>query len=86
MHEMALDMERFVHFITTFPDLLIICGLKQILEKMDLVLGDLSLNQLLCYDTKFTMGAFYVSILIFRHTFFMKSSCIPALFLIYERK
>ena len=29
--EMALDMENFVHFITTFPDLLIICGLKQIL-------------------------------------------------------
>ena len=54
VHEMALDMENFVHFITTFPDLLIICGLKQILEEMELVLGNQSLDQLLSYDTTLT--------------------------------
>ena len=60
VHEMAHDMDNFVHFINTFPDLVIICGLKQILEEMELVLGDLSLDQLLSYDTTFTMGDFYV--------------------------
>ncbi|KAK2558304.1 hypothetical protein P5673_019429 [Acropora cervicornis] len=30
VHEMALDMENFVHRITTFPDMVIICGLKQV--------------------------------------------------------
>ena len=84
VHEMAHDMDNSVHFINTFPDLVIICGLKQILEEMELVLGDLSLHELLSYETTFTMGDFYVFILIFRHTFFLKSPCIPALFLIHE--
>ena len=83
---MALDMDSFVHHITTFPDMAIICGLKQILEEMELVIGDGSIDQLLSYDTTFTMGDFYVSILIFRHTFFVKNPCIPALFLVHERK
>ncbi|XP_044182200.1 uncharacterized protein LOC122963007 [Acropora millepora] len=86
VHEMALDMENFVHHITTFPDMVIVCGLKQVLEEMELVLGDGGIDQLLSYDTTFTMGDFYVSILIFRHTFFLKNPCIPALFLIHERK
>ena len=30
VHEMALDMENFVYRITTFPDMVIICGLKQV--------------------------------------------------------
>ena len=79
---MALDMENFVHHITTFPDMVIVSGLKQVLEEMELVLGDGGIDQLLSYDTTFTMGDFYVSILIFRHTFFIKNPCIPALFLI----
>ena len=82
VHEMALDMENFVHHITTFPDMVIVCGLKQVLEEMELVLGDGGIDQLLSYDTTFTMGDFYVSVLIFRHTFFLKNPCIPALFLI----
>jgi len=70
VHEMALDMENVVHYITTFPDLVIICGLKQILEEMELVLGDGGVDQLLSYDTNFSMGDFYVSILFFRQAFF----------------
>ena len=46
----------------------------------------MSLDQLLSNNATFTMGDFYVSILIFRHTFFMKRPCIPALFLIHESK
>ena len=59
---------------------------KQVLEEMELVLGDGGIDQLLSYDTTFTKGDFYVSILIFRYTFFLKNPCIPALFLIHERK
>ena len=81
VHKMALDMENF-----TFPDMVIICSLQQVLEKMEFVLGDSGIDQLLSYDTTFTKGEFYVSILIFRHTFFLQNPCIPVLFLIHERK
>ena len=47
--------------------MVIICGLKQVLEEMELVLGDGGIDQLLSYDTTFTMGDFYVSILILPH-------------------
>ena len=56
VHEMALDMENFFHHITTFPDMVIICSLKQVLEEMELVLGDGGIDQLLSYDTTFTMS------------------------------
>ena len=52
---------------------------------MELVLGDGGMDQLLSYNATFTMGDFYVSILIFRHLFyekFMHSSTI----LVHERK
>jgi len=64
---MALDMENVVHHITTFPNMVIICGLglKEVLEETELVLGDGGIDQLLSYDTT---GNFHVSILIFRHT------------------
>lgn len=86
VHKMAWDMDNFVHHITTFRDMVIICGLKQVLEEVELVLGDGGIDQILSYDTTFTMGDFYVSILIFRQRFFLKNPCIPALFLIHERK
>lgn len=52
---------------------------------MELVIGEGGLDQLLSYDTTFTVGDFDVSILIFRHTFLIKNPCIPALFLVHER-
>ena len=77
VHEMALDMEGFVQYITTFPNLVVICGLKQILDEMEFVLNESCIDQLLSYnDTTFTMGDFYVSILIFRNTLFLKNPCI----------
>ena len=42
--------------------------------------------QLLSYDTTFQLGDFYVSPLLFRHTLFTERPCIPAMFLIHERK
>ena len=36
IHEMALDMEGFIYYIHMFPNLVVICGLEQILDEMEL--------------------------------------------------
>ena len=59
---------------------------RTVTDRRELVQGDGGIDQLLSYDATFSMGDFYVSILIFRHTFFVKNPCVPALFLIHERK
>ena len=87
LHEIAYDLPEFVWFIQTYPDLICICGTKEILNQLDRVLLiDSSLPQLLSYDTTFQLGDFYVSPLLFRHVIFKESPVIPALFLIHERK
>ena len=45
-----------------------------------------SSSQLLSYDTTFQLDDFYVSPLIVQHTLFREKPCIPAMFLIHERK
>ncbi len=77
LHE---DLPGFIFKITTFPDLLCICGLKELLTDFDRVLNIQSKCQLLSYDTTFQLGDFYVSPLIF---LFQENPCIP---LIHERK
>ena len=67
----------FVWKITTFPDLVCVCGLKELLNEADRVI--------LSYDTTFQLGDFYVSLLIFRHIIFKERPCIPAMFLLHER-
>jgi len=86
LHEIAYDIPGFTRKITTFPDLVYICGLQEILEEADNVLSMGLNNQLLSYDTTFQMGDFYVSPFIFRHIIFTENPCIPAMFLIHERK
>ena len=86
IHEIAYDNPGFVWKITTFPDLICICGLQEILDELDRVLVLHSPSQLLSYDTTFQLGDFYVSPFIFRHVVFKQRPCIPAMFLIHERK
>ena len=43
-------------------------------------------HQLLCYDTTFQLGDFYVSALLFRNVLCKKSPVMPAMFLVHERK
>ena len=43
-------------------------------------------EQCLSYDTTFQLGDFYVLALFFRHIIFRENPCMPALFLIHERK
>lgn len=86
LHEIAYDIPGFVWKITSYPDLICVCGLQEILNELDRVLLLDSSAQILSYDTTFQLGDFYVSPLIFRHVLFKQSPCIPAMFLIHERK
>ena len=86
IHEIAYDNPGFIWKITTYPDLLCIIGMQEILEEVDRVLSLKDNHQLLSYDTTFQLGDFYVSPLIIRHTFFKERPCIPSMFLMHERK
>ena len=86
MHELAYDIPGFIRKITTYPDLVCVCGLQEILEEANKVLQLKSPSQLLSYDTTFKLGDFYVSPLLFKHMLFKEAPCIPAMFLIHERK
>lgn len=86
LHELAYDLVDFVHKITTFPDLVVIFGLKSVMVDMEQVLQLSSASQLLSYDTTFQLGDFYVSTLLFRHTLFKECPVMPVIFMIHERK
>lgn len=87
LHEIALDLPDFIHLIHTYPDLVCVCGTKQLFDEFDRVLLlQSSVPQLLAYDTTFELGDFYLSTLTFRHTLFKEAPVIPAAFLIHERK
>ena len=86
LHEVAYDLDGFVHQITTYPDLVVICALKSMVVELETVLQLNAHSQLLSYDTTFQLGDFYVSTLLFRHTLFVSSPVMPAFFLIHERK
>ena len=77
----------FVHKIVTFPDILVICGLKKILVEVNRLLQvESQSTQLLSYDTTFKLGDFYVSPLLFRNILFKGNPVMPAMFMIHERK
>ena len=86
IHELAYDINGFIWKITTYPDLICIFGMKELLDELDKVLILDSEHQLLSYDTTFELGDFYLSPLIFRHTLFLQQPWIPAIFLLHERK
>ena len=83
----AYEDEGFIHFIATYPDLVCIAGLEEMLGHLNTVLENVpKVDQLLSYDTTFSMGDFYVSALLFKYGIFENSPVVPALFLIHERK
>ena len=87
LHALAYECEtNFIWKIETYPDLICVIGLKEIMEEMDRVLQLKEEGQLLSYDTTFNLGDFYVSVLIFRNVIFKENPCIPVAFLIHENK
>uniref|UniRef100_A0A1X7SVU8 MULE transposase domain-containing protein n=1 Tax=Amphimedon queenslandica TaxID=400682 RepID=A0A1X7SVU8_AMPQE len=87
LHELAYDLDDFVHKIVTYPDLIVICGMKKMLTEMNVILEtDSQGSQLLSYDTTFKLGDFYISPFLFHNTLFKKNPVMPAFFMIHERK
>ena len=77
---------QFTHVIHTFPNVVVICGHSLMLDKLEKVLYFDTIEQCLSNDTTFQLGDLYVSALIFRHIIFRENPCMPALFLIHERR
>ena len=76
-----------MHKIVTFPDVIVICGLKLMLVEVNRLLQLKSeAAQLLSYDTTFKLGDFYVSPLLFRNILFKTNPVMPAVVMIHERK
>lgn len=89
LHELSYDIPGFVHKIVTYPDLIIVCGIKMIFTECNRLLAlhsTLPTPQLLSYDTTFQLGDFFVSPLLFRNTLFEKSPVMPVMLAIHERK
>ncbi len=86
LHEIAYDLPNFVWKITTFPDLICICGLDELTEDINALLMLPNTFQLLSYDTTFQLGDFYVSTLIVRYGIFDQKPCVPVAYMIHERK
>ena len=89
LHELSYDIENFVHKIVTFPNIVVICGLKYVLKEANQLfqIRNTSINpQMLSYDTTFQLGDFYVSPLLFKNILFERSHTMPLLFMLHERK
>ena len=70
LHELAYNSPGFIHQIFTYPDLVVGAGLDEMLGILDECLRSKSKQQLLSYDTTFSLGEFYVSPLLFCHIAF----------------
>jgi hypothetical protein len=71
----------FVWTISSFPDLVVTCGLQfmcEIVQKSSVIL--------MSYDTTFNLGDFYVSVLVAQIGSFVQQPVIPVAFVIHERK
>ena len=86
IHEIAYDLKDFVHQITTYPDLVVVCGVRKLLGETNRLLQLGNSSQLLSYNTTFKLGDFYVSPVVFRNVIFKKSPIMLAMFLVHERK
>jgi hypothetical protein len=86
-HEIAYDDPSFTWKLQTVPDLVVIIGMTEMLQELQTVVQrGLHADQLLGYDTTFTLGDYYVSVLLFKHTLFEEKPVMAALYLIHERK
>ena len=85
-HEIAYEENGFIWHITTYPDVAVVMGQKEILELLTEAISWNRSGMLLSYDTTFCLGEFYVSPLLFRCSVFEENPVVPAMFLFHERK
>jgi hypothetical protein len=86
LHEMAYNFPGFIHQIFTYPDLVVVAGLQEMLDTLGQCLSSKCKHQLLSYDTTFSLGEFYVSPLLFRHVAFNEEPVMMVAVLVHERK
>ena len=88
LYVLALELDDFIWQIDIFPNLDCIVGLKDIMILFNdlLTLQSEEFQIILAYDMTFQLGDFYVSPLLFRHTYFEGTPIIPLAFLIHDRK
>ena len=69
LQAMSYEDEGFIHYIATYPNLVCIAGLEEMLMHLGSILQMVPKEeQLLSYDTTFSMGDFYVSVLLFKYS------------------
>ena len=77
----------FIKRLMVHEDAMMFCYEENLLEKFKAVIDREDLPaQCISYDTTYKLGDFYVSFLVFRETEFIEMSCIPVIYLIYERR
>ena len=87
IHDLAYELPTFFHHITTYPDIVLICGMKEMIEEVEHVIKIKPDDPVeFMYDTTFNMGDFYFTPLLFKHTVFKELPTMPLSFMIHERK
>jgi hypothetical protein len=86
IHGLAHEDPSFVHVIQTWPDLLIVYGMKDMIDYTNDIMRLKDKNFYFTYDTTFTLGDFYKSVLIMRNITFQSMPATPVLFLLHKKK
>ena len=81
LHELAFMIPTYVWSISTYPDLTVTFGMEGLLTEIASCE-----NILLSYDTTFTLGDFYMSVLVGKFTMFNENPCVPLGFVLHDRK
>jgi len=83
LHELAYMLPGFVWSVTTFPDLVVLFGLPEMLNLLEKCSSDVLL---LTYDTTFALGDFYVTTLVAQLSTFNERPIWLVAFMLHERK
>jgi hypothetical protein len=81
VHELAYMLPGFIWTISTYPDLVLTCGLPFMLDFLCS-----SSPVFLSYDTTFNLGDFYVSALVVQTSVFSELPIFPVGFVVHDRK
>ena len=84
-HELAYE-GNFVQYMSTYPDLCVVVADNEMIDELNTVVKLKDSEFLLSYDTTFSLGEFYVSPLVFKHTMFENNPIVAGMFMIHERK
>ena len=84
-HELAYE-GNFVQYVSTFPDVCVVVADNEMIDELNTVVKLKDPEFLLSYDTTFSLGEFYVSPLVFKHTMFENNPIVAGMFMIHDRK